>query len=129
VVPPQQGPENALDEESVIELERQVLAAVCQESNEGSVRDSARKLLAGYEWHDAAHQAVFGIVMKFAGAPAEALREQLPAYLTLRGFPDFDFDSLFYVRLPPNAETEERMRMLRGIARTSLRAPVERPLG
>lgn len=115
---PNMRPEDPLSEDVLVKVERKVLSAVCREAYEGSVRDSARELLAGYEWRDAAHQAVFDIVMKFPDAAAEVLRDQLPAKLTLRGFPDFDFDSLFDVPMPPDAETELWMRKLWGTTHT-----------
>ena len=118
MIRPHQGPEELLNEDALIKVERQVLSAVCQAMQEGSVRDRARELLAGYEWRDPAHQAVFDIVMRFPGAAAGLLREQLPAKLTQRGFPDFDFDSLFEVPAPPAAETERRMRKLWRITHT-----------
>ncbi|HUI41588.1 MAG TPA: hypothetical protein VL523_06440 [Terriglobia bacterium] len=116
--PPRLGSEDPMNDDALVRVERQVLAAVCREAYEGSVRDSARELLAGYEWRDAAHQAVFDIVMKFPDAASEVLREQLPAKLTLRGFPDFDFDSLFELSIPPDAETEQWMRKLWGVSHT-----------
>lgn len=75
------------------------------------MREAARAWLASYAWSDAAHRAVFEIVMSFPSPSAAALREQFAARLTRRGFPDFDFVELFRGS-PECAEVEEWMRQL-----------------
>jgi hypothetical protein len=97
--------------ESRIELERRVLAALCSETQGRSVREAARATLGSYAWSDAAHRAVFEIVMSFPSPSAAALHEQFPARLTRRGFPDFDFVELFAAS-PHLAEAEEWMLQL-----------------
>ncbi|HEY6291779.1 MAG TPA: hypothetical protein VI455_09505, partial [Terriglobia bacterium] len=84
-----------------MEIERRVLAALCRGTEEGPVRESARQLLADYRWREPVHQIVFEIVVRFPSTSTGALREQLPARLTRRGFPDFDFASLF--NAPPGS--------------------------
>jgi hypothetical protein len=101
-----------VDAQSRSALERQVLAALCAGTREGSVREMARKHLAAYAWSEAAHQTIFEIVMGFPSAGEAALRDQLPARLTRRGFPDFDFDDLFACPQPSDAQAEEWMRQL-----------------
>jgi hypothetical protein len=98
--------------ERIIDTERRVLAFLCQTGDEASQRRRARELLAGYRWSDGSHQAVFDILMCFPLASPEALRDQLPARLTRRGFPDFDFDSLFSAPAPSPSDAEELMREL-----------------
>ena len=97
---------------SVIEIERRVLGALCRSGSEAALRECARKLLADYRWSDAAHQAVFEIMMNFPCAGTEAFREQIPARLTRRGFPDFDFDRLFDAPTAKASEAEKWMREL-----------------
>jgi hypothetical protein len=70
------------------------------------VRARARQLLADYRWCEPVHQTVFEIVMSFPSASTGALREQLPARLTRRGFPDFDFASLFNAPRGSRADAE-----------------------
>jgi hypothetical protein len=76
----------------------------------------ARRLLAKYRWQAAAHEAVFQIVMSFPSPRAETLREHLPARLTRRGFPDFDFEALFALPLAPRIEVEGLIDDLNGRA-------------
>ncbi|HEV2381753.1 MAG TPA: hypothetical protein VG206_18445 [Terriglobia bacterium] len=105
-------PDSPIGGESLLDLERRVLAVLCQSGGEGAVRGQARQLLTNYRWSDAAHQAAFEIVMSFPGASCQALRDQLPARLTRRGFPDFDFQALFNVPIPSPSNAEEWMREL-----------------
>jgi hypothetical protein len=98
------------------ELERQLLCALCQGGSEDWLKESARSLLSAYRWSDPTHQALFEIVMSFPAASAAALREQLPARLTRRGFPDFDLELLFASTPPSAAEAEQGMRRLRELA-------------
>lgn len=104
--------DSPIGRESLVDLERRVLAILCQSGGEAAVRGQARQLLANYRWSDAAHQAVFEIVMSFPGPSCQALRDQLPARLTRRGFPDFDFQGLFNVSIPSPSNAEEWMREL-----------------
>jgi len=98
--------------ESRIQLERRVLAALYAGTRKGSIREAARARLASYAWSDGAHQAVFEIVMAFPSASPDALRDQLPARLTRRGFPDFDFAALFEAPEIAPAEAEVWMARL-----------------
>jgi len=107
---------------AVSETERRVLKALCQLPREVRARDLARQLLAAYAWREAAHQAVFEIVMSFPSTSTQALREQLPARLTRRGFPDFDFEALFESPAPRAKEAQAAMEQLRDSPRTDARA-------
>jgi hypothetical protein len=97
--------------ESRILLERRVLKALCAEMEGTSVRESARATLGSYAWSDAAHQAAFEVLMSFPSQSAAAMREQFPARLTRRGFPDFDFAGFFQASSEVEA-AEEWMRQL-----------------
>ena len=97
--------------ESRIQLERRVLAALCTETQAQSVREAARATLGSYVWSDAAHHALFEILMSFPSTSAAALREEFPARLTRRGFPDFDFVQLFRAS-PDFADAEKWMGQL-----------------
>jgi hypothetical protein len=100
------------DRGRMIEIERRVLRILCQSVGEALVRERARELLANYRWSDGAHQAVFEITMCFPSTSCQALREQLPARLTRRGFPDFDLDALFTIPAPSGCEAEAWIRKL-----------------
>lgn len=97
---------NGMPNVDLIETERRVLGALCKSSCEAALRKQARELLAQYQWEEQAHREVFDIIMSFPIASVEALREQLPARLTRRGFPDFDFDGLFAGPVAGSAEVE-----------------------
>lgn len=77
------------------DLERRLLQALCSEGAGNQEHEIASRGLAGYVWREPVHQAIFEIVMGFPPASSRVLREQVPARLTRRGFPDFDFESLF----------------------------------
>jgi hypothetical protein len=96
------------------ELERRVLEALCNDGAGKQEREIARRGLADYRWREPVHQAIFEIIISFPSLSSQALREQLPAQLTRRGFPDFDFESLFdHPEFAPN-EFERLVRKLRG---------------
>jgi hypothetical protein len=101
-------------EAALFELERRALRALSSENAEPGAREIARRALTDYRWRQPVHQAVFDVIMSFPSASNKALREQLPGRLTRRGFPDFDFESLFESREPEPGELEQLITKLRG---------------
>lgn len=83
------------DEETLRRAERLLLSALAQGTREGSVREPARAKLAGYRWREPEHAVIFECLMALPSADPAAVREQLPALLTRRGFPDVGFADLF----------------------------------
>jgi|SRR6516225_12365979 hypothetical protein len=77
----------AKDAESVVENERQVLRALCQDTLATRARLNT---LRSYCWREPLHQVIFDFLISMPSANPELMREQLPAHLTRRGFPDFD---------------------------------------
>jgi len=102
------GPEPA----DILETERHLLRALCQGTFEGSVRASARALLAGYPWREPLHQVVFDAVLSIPSDSPELIQSELPARLTRRGFPDFNLDDLFRPQDLSKDEVEGLMREL-----------------
>lgn len=102
---------NAHDLNRVIALERRVLALLCQ-SDDKLVRERANQMLAGHTWKEAAHEALFHVLMSFPSTNRQALRDRLPALLTRRGFPDFDFEALYTQPLTSGPEAEACIREL-----------------
>jgi hypothetical protein len=96
----------------VAEKERRVLRALCQGTLEGSVRASARALLAGYQWREPLHQVIFEAVLSIPGDSPELIRSELPGRMTRHGFPDFDLDDLFHPQDLSKDEVEGLMREL-----------------
>ena len=102
------------EDQSVVEDERQVLRTLCQ----GELDRSARlNTLRGYCWRESLHQVIFDLLMIMPGADAKLLREQLPARLTTRGFPDFDI-SWFQPITLANEDVERLIERLRVTAAT-----------
>jgi len=100
--------------ESRIQLERRLLAALCT-GTQGPARESLRARLSNYAWTDAVHQALFEILTSIPSWNADALRELLPAGLTRRGFPDFDFTGLFSAPIASREEVESWAAQLGGL--------------
>ena len=94
-------------------LEFLVLRVLCSAGTEPEARETARRSLADYRWREPVHQAVFDVIMSFPSASSHALREQMPGRLTRRGFPDFDFESLFVLPEPEPGELEQLIGKLR----------------
>ncbi|HLW79919.1 MAG TPA: hypothetical protein VKU44_10015, partial [Terriglobia bacterium] len=78
-----------------MEIERRLLQVLCQGTPPGSVRAAARASLRDYRWCDPVHQVIFEIILSLPVDSAELTRNQLPARLTRRGFPDVEIDDLF----------------------------------
>ena len=76
----------------IVGAERRVLQALCQGTPEGSVRETARAVLADYRWREPLHQIVFEVVLAIPSNVTEGIRSQLLLRLTRRGFPDVDID-------------------------------------
>jgi hypothetical protein len=97
---------------SLVDSERQVLRALCQ-----GALDSRAKLnaLRSYRWRESVHQVIFNFLISMPGTNAELMREQLPAYLTRRGFPDFDL-SWFRTNIPAEEDVDSLIQRLRAAA-------------
>ncbi|HKS97630.1 MAG TPA: hypothetical protein VJV74_16055 [Terriglobia bacterium] len=102
---------------AVAEKEGRVLRALCQGTFEGSVRASARSLLAGYPWREPLHQVIFEAILAIPSDTPEVIQNELPARLTRRGFPDFQLNDIFASQNLSKDEVEGLMRELAGGAR------------
>lgn len=71
----------------LVDTERQVLRALYQRGPDSRANLHA---LRAYRWSEPVHQVIFDLLADLQGANPELIREQLPARLTRRGFPDFD---------------------------------------
>ena len=69
-----------------------ILQAMCLEPSASPLRVLCSTRLADYAFADVVHQAVFDALRETGNADPELLREQLPARLTLKGFPDVDYE-------------------------------------
>ena len=95
---------NHSDNRSIIDSERRILKALCRESCQASVRESARSALADYRWREPVHEIVFRWVVAQPATAPIPLRDQLPGLLTRKGFPDSDWELFF--QPAPMSETK-----------------------
>ncbi len=101
--------------ESILETERLVLQAICQGTPEGSIRDTAQRLLADYRWREPSHRVIFEVLMSMPTGRPQLLRDQLATRITRRGFPDLDWEKMF---APHNLNRAEAERLMTELAST-----------
>ena len=99
--------------EEILEAEETILRSLIPQSLASSQRKELACILAGYKWEAGEHQTLFEVLVQSRIASAEQLREQLPAILTRRGFPDLDLTGYFATEAPTAAEA---LRMARALA-------------
>jgi len=92
--------------------ERRVLQALCQGTPQGSVRATARDILRTYRWREPLHHVIFEVILSIPTEVPEAIRTQLPARLTRRGFPDVEIEDLFKLHGLSKEEAEHLIRQL-----------------
>ena len=97
------------DQESKARIELMVLRVLCQESS-NSRKNESIQLIRTYRWQESVHEAILRCLGQI---PTEMLRDELPGCLTRKGFPDFDFDSLF---APHTLKQQEAEKLIRGLA-------------
>ncbi len=100
------------DERSIVDAERRILQALCQEMPEESFRETARRLLSEYRWQDPIHRVVFDCVINFPADSSLAIRDQLPAHATRKGFPDVSWENFFHPLSISKQEAEDLIRRL-----------------
>ncbi len=90
--------------EEILEAEQVILRSLCQQPFAQTQRKEIIRILTGYTWQSGEHQILFEALHQPQAASAERLREQLPAILTRKGFPDVDFASYFDARAATAAQ-------------------------
>ncbi len=98
-------------------IEFEVLQAICQGALWGESEEAARELLGPYKWQDPIHSLIFKLWLSLRGASQETFREQLPAMLTRRGFPDVDLAPYFRSLEPSNKSLEDLVKDLKDSTR------------
>lgn len=101
-----------MDSALIVEIERQVLQAMCQGTAEGSVLELGKRTLVRYRWREFLHQVIFEVLAGLPGDFPGVIREQLPARLTRKGFPDVSWEDFFRPHALAKQEVERRMRQL-----------------
>jgi hypothetical protein len=99
-----------------VETERRVLQALCQGTPQGSVRETAKRLLQSYRWRDAVHQVIFEVIVLIPSEDFQVLRDQLPIRVTRRGFPDVPWKEFFNPHTLSKDEVERLIDELVGSA-------------
>ena len=86
-----------------LEIERQLLAALCSPALDQPTRAGIISALRAYTFATADHGVIFQALAKMPRAAIEHIREILAARLTRLGFPDIDVNPIFEVE-PPSTE-------------------------
>jgi hypothetical protein len=107
----------------IVQAERLVLRALCQEKACGPLRENAKLILRDYAWQEPLHALIFEILLRHATAASEPFRSRLPALLTRRGFPDVAWEDFFEAPVPPEEEVLRSMRQLGDAAQLSRHKP------
>jgi len=86
-----------------LEIERQLLAALCSPALDQPTRAGIIAALRAYAFATPDHDVIFQALTKMPPAAIEHIRETLAARLTRLGFPDIDVNPIFELE-PPSAE-------------------------
>jgi hypothetical protein len=108
------------DEPSILRAERQVLQALCQDTPDRSLLPTARKLLLKYKWREPIHKVIFECLVSHPSGAPFALRDQLPARMTRKGFPEVDWEEFFRPLTLSREEAKNLMRQLHEAGSTTL---------
>lgn len=95
--------------DDVTRRERAVLRAICHGTREGPLRELARLKLGEYRWREPVHEVIFQSLLSLPAGDPAVIREQLPALLTRRGFPDVEIADLLE---PQDLSRDEFERLL-----------------
>jgi hypothetical protein len=80
---------------TIFELEREILAAVCNIELPETSREHAMRALAKYEWTLPDHHVIYEALRR-SGHPGQGeIRERLKAEVTRLGFPDIEWALYF----------------------------------
>ena len=74
-----------------VELECEILRALCQTHRPAGALKTASEALRGYAWRHGEHGVVFEALQNIPSGETVPLRERLAAQATLMGFPDVDW--------------------------------------
>jgi hypothetical protein len=97
------------DISGTIEIERAIVSALCQTSQDDAVRVELLQLLPAHEWQSGDCRAIYDAIANWPVAPAE-IRRELAARLTRMGFPDIEIEFCFSPAVPSTARPLEWLR-------------------
>lgn len=84
--------------------EVEALRALLSTALSAPERKNLLAILANYRFADPLHQLIFEAIGEMPGEKPERLREELPARLTRKGFPEVDFEKYLAPPQSPPAE-------------------------
>jgi len=94
--------------EEITAMELAVVRALCTGVLQGSTRQQVLRWLDTYAFRDVIHQLIFDTVREIRPEPPELIRQQLPARLTQKGFPEVDFEKFL---TPPGLSSSEALEL------------------
>jgi hypothetical protein len=92
--------DEALRHPPFVEIERQLLAALCSPALDPATRAGILAGLRAHEFANPDHDVIFQALEKMPNAAIEHIRETLGARLTRLGFPDIDIHPILEMELP-----------------------------
>lgn len=97
---------------SIVQIEKRLLAAMCQAAGGGSVWALAEGPLRNYRWREPSHGAVFAALGELPVRNPALLHELFPAALTRKGFPDVAWQDFFEPCALSDEDARESVRQL-----------------
>lgn len=94
-------------------MELTALRTLCQGTMEGPLLREGLKILADYQFILPAHEVLFQALKDLPTDATDLIREQLPARLNNRGFPDLELEDFF---LPHAFSRKDALELLHGLA-------------
>lgn len=101
----------------ILEAERRILSLLCQGHARGPIQDGLDRELARYSWREHEHQVIFEALLEIPSSDPQAIREQLPACLTRKGFPDLDLETYLQPRDLGSSQSTRSIRALLTVLR------------
>lgn len=96
----------------ILQLERQVLRALCVSALPFERRTEVVKALATHRWQSPDHQVIYEALRRSRHRDARSLREHLRAEATRLGFPDIDWACYFQASAAVDEHVENLVRTL-----------------
>ncbi len=106
---------SANSSESTIEIERQILRALCGGHLHSTDWNRLAGRLASHAWSDPEHKVVYDALRAVRSNDANTRREQLPAQATRMGFPDVDWGTYFAADHVDPAKLDRLINRLEGL--------------
>ena len=82
------------ERQATFKTERSLLAVICQSGRDDAIRRELFQHLERYDWQSSDCRAIYEAIVGWPFDPCD-LRHDLPARLTIIGFPDIDCDFCF----------------------------------